>query len=691
MTQEISDMRQLIILLSISSLVFVSSCRPDENTPVPTTPVTEMNQLVVPASFNYQNSREVEIQISLRNEQDEPIAYIPLTILDKPVQVGGKVLFTALSDINGVVRGKMVLPSYLTMVYVSPNFIGLPNDLPVNVNQSLTMTVGGPNATPVSRTAPEFFPEMLNSPGRLVQIRTNTVYSFKAGYSFGSNGGVPTNLLTPRDVISNSMLELINTSLPEQKPVPVNHPDYLNPNSNINIKITELADVWITFVHEGAGYKNTLGYYVYDTNNPPTNANDIDSIFYLFPNASFVNAGGGLRSGDKLFVGRFPAGKTIGWVLLANGWSNTNVNSGAQKFYSDKSLNPESAIYKQHHVLLHDNINNLFLVGFEDQFRENGGSDNDFNDLVFYVKSNPVRAISTEAVNPIDQPGDSDGDGVSDVYDRYPNDNTLAYRNVYPAEGSWGTLAFEDLWPGSGDYDMNDLVLNYQYTIYANARNEVKNMDSRFIIKAIGATYRNGFAFELPVAASFVNSVTGQDMRESYITLAGNGTEAGVSTKAIIPVFDNAHLISPLPAPYFLNTQPEAPFVTPDTLNIRVNFNTGLNALLLGTAPFNPFIMTNKQRGHEVHLPGMAATSKANTALFGTSSDGTNAITGNWYKTKNNLPFALHMVEPYDYPREGRAILYGYPRFADWAQSGGSLAKDWYLDIPGNRNSQHIY
>lgn len=692
-------MKRITTLLLLSTIAF-QACKKDNTTPPNPTQPTTMAELVVPDGFDYQTSREIQLNVALRSPQNEPIAFVPVYVYDKPAQIGGKVLFTTLTDAQGNATGKMMVPSYMENVFINPNFVGLPIDLPMAVSNTINITVGGPNATPVNRTAADFYPEMLTMPAAMrIQARTEqTRYVFKAGYTTGSNGGVPTNLLSPRDVISNTMLEFINASLPEQKPVPVNHPDYLNPNANIDIQITALADVWVTFVHEGAGYKNTLGYYVYDTSNPPTNLSQIDTITYLFPNASFINSGGGLRSGDKVLVGRFPAGKSIGWVLLANAWNNNGVNSNAQKFFSNKVMNPESAAYKQHHVLLYDDINKLFLIGFEDQFRENGGSDNDFNDLVFYVTSNPVTAINTQGVNPIDQPGDSDGDGVSDVYDRFPNNPALAYLNVFPAANTFGTLAYEDLWPGEGDYDMNDLVLDYQYLVYGNAQNQAVYMDSRFAIRAIGGTIRSGFAFQMPLASSQISGVTGQRMTQNYFSMNGNGTENGVA-QAVIPVFDNAHAISPLPAPYFLNTERATAFRTPDTVSIRVNFVNGVSMNAVGTGPFNPFIVPNRSEGgtinwsraREIHLPGYAATSKANTALFGTSGDDTRPGAGKWYKTHRNLPFALHMAEKYEYSLERKSVLEAYPRFADWSQSGGVNAKDWYSPASTNRVISNIY
>ncbi len=59
---------------------------------------------------------------------------------------------------------------------------------------------------------------------------------------------------------------------------------------------------------------------------------------------------------------------------------------------------------------------------------------------------------------------DADGDGVPNDEDDYPNDGDRAFDNYYPANGP-GTLAYEDLWPGKGDYDFNDLVLDYRFKL----------------------------------------------------------------------------------------------------------------------------------------------------------------------------------------------------------------------------------
>ena len=102
------------------------------------------------------------------------------------------------------------------------------------------------------------------------------------------------------------------------------------------IELSQEADVWLTFVHEGAGYRNALAYYEYDINNPPTTVADIDTINIVFPNTSYPGSGGDLASGSKVRLGRFSAGTGIGWALVPNGWNGVEVGQGMRNeiFYS---------------------------------------------------------------------------------------------------------------------------------------------------------------------------------------------------------------------------------------------------------------------------------------------------------------------------------------------------------------------
>ncbi len=115
-----------------------------------------------------------------------------------------------------------------------------------------------------------------------------------------NNQGVPNYLEPVNDPITQDFLNDINASLPEMRPVPQYNPEYLDATNQTSVTILQESDVWLTFVHEGAGYKNVLGFYTYDANNPPASVNDITQISVIFPNVSYYGSGGGLISGNKV-------------------------------------------------------------------------------------------------------------------------------------------------------------------------------------------------------------------------------------------------------------------------------------------------------------------------------------------------------------------------------------------------------
>jgi LruC domain-containing protein len=342
-------------------------------------------------------------------------------------------------------------------------------------------------------------------------------------------------------------------------------------------------------------------------------------------------------------------------------------------------------------VLINDSERKLVLLGFEDIRRDYPNCDQDFNDAIFYVSANPYTAIQNNSMPQVAHSGtDSDNDGISDVNDDFPEDGNKAFNNYFPSQNTFGTLAFEDLWPAKGDFDFNDLVLNYQYNLVANAQDQVTEINAQFIIRAIGASYQNGFAVELPISPQQVASVTGSQLTDGYITLANNGVEAN-QDKAVIVVFDNAYTQVTRPSGFFVNTQKNAPVVQPDTLNIKIVLANPVDLSSLSSTPYNPFIIVNKIRGHEVHLVNQPPTSLADLGLLGTLQDNSQPNEGIFYKTSQNLPFALHIPVSFDYPIEKKAVNIAYLKFVEWAQSQGSVFNDWYLDKTGHRNDEHIY
>ncbi len=264
-----------------------------------------------------------------------------------------------------------------------------------------------------------------------------------------------------------------------------------------------------------------------------------------------------------------------------------------------------------------------------------------------------------------------------------------------------GYLAYEDLWPAKGDYDFNDLVIDYNFSITKNDQEEIENITATFITKAFGASYLNGFGFSFPdVAPNNIITASGYDIGAgSIFNLDANGLESGQSDATII-VFDNAYRIMQHPGMGIgVNTEHSAPFVTPDTIVMQIVFmENGVPApggpvtySELDIGNFNPFIVVNQDRGKEVHLPDYPPTDLVDEGYFGTINDDSNPAQGRYYKTVNNLPWAIHIPESFDHPIEKQDIIGAYLKFAEWAESDGVLYPDWYQDQPGYRNEDLIY
>lgn len=290
------------------------------------------------------------------------------------------------------------------------------------------------------------------------------------------------------------------------------------------------------------------------------------------------------------------------------------------------------------------------------------------------------------------QSNDRDGDGVADQDDNYPDDPARAFNNYFPAEG-FGSLAFEDLWPNKGDYDFNDLVVDYRFKIVTNAANKVSDVIGDFVIKAIGAGFENGFGFQLDGNTVNIDeiNVEGQMISENYIQLNENGTESGQEELTII-VFDNANKIMQPAAGFGVNVFPDQPYVEPDTVRLNIGFKPNQYTITdLSLHNFNPFLIIDKDRGKELHLPNRKPTSLAATEFFGQSQDDSDPSTGKFYKTVENLPWALNISSSYDHTIESFQITSGHLKFAEWAESSGAVFADWFLDLDGYRDETKIY
>ena len=656
------------------------------------------------AGFDFKTINNVNVTITAKDNSNLPMSNVRVMLYTQnPLNEDGTLkqdnesylLYTGTTDMQGKILCQIAPATFVDSIKVLVNQIGFPALQTIKINSAdMTIQIGGSTVAQNTRAKA--------APFKIIAYPTPTLVNGYYVLGTWTNAGVP-NYLKQNDVISASLLADINSTLPEYKKLPQTHPEFFNDPNDGSVKIYEDAEVFVTFVHEGAGWMNMLSYYTYPSGSVPQNVNEITNKTVIFPNVSFSGSGGGLNSGNKVqlyylqsngtFSNIFPKGTTVSWCLQAQGWAGPSikaVNPGLT-YYSNAAFSPETEVtLKKHNVVLHDAARNLLLIGFEDMRRDNG-ADNDFNDAVFYATTNPITAINPNDYQKVIKVNDTDGDGVSDENDDYPADPKRAHNNYYPAKNLNGTLAFEDLWPSKGDYDFNDLVVDYNYNQVTNANNEVVSVNATYTVRAFGASYSNGFGVQFNTTPDNIISVSGQKFTDNILNINANGTEKNQS-KAVVMVFDNAqNVLIRKGTSTGVNTVPGNEYVTPVVFNISFELKTPVASAQFGAAPYNPFIFINADRSREVHLPKNAATDLADVKLFGTHDDDTNLSSANFYMSNKYLPWAINIPVQFTYPIEKEDITKAYLMFNKWATSKGTLYTDWYLDKTGYRDATKLY
>ena len=708
--------RVALVLLSV--FVVIVSCTQDLsfNNSSPT-----QNLL----GFNFENSSQTSINLQFRDFNDNPMKGVSLEVYaSNPYESNGynmkstaKLCMKGITGLDGRFSSVFSFPKNQDSVYVrvlSPSF----NQMNVfsrssNLSQTIFPVGYGVKISSLRATGdsdPKLYPKST--------YKLPTSPNLWVLGNFNPLNGLP-SYLTANEPIASDLLQRINLALPEgdKTPatyLPLNKPEWFVNNSVTNINVVAEAHIWVTFVGEGAGLNNTLAYFYYPTNNPPTNASQIAKKIVIFPNSSAAGSGGALVPGNTVMLKyydeltstwkeTFPPGYTVSWYLATNGWVD---NSQYGYLFTNSTVDEYSLDYlnnggKEQTVMLFDSEYQRFVLTFEDvscaDVLGNGTrkSDQDFNDVIFIVRTDPVNAVDLPKFNKLGDPDDNDHDGVPNQNDDYPNDPERAYNNYYPNATTYGSLAFEDNWPNKGDYDFNDLVLDYRIMYVTNAAGDVKDVYPTVRVRAIGAQYRNGFAFEINGYPNNVQSVTevysgpGNLLNGSLFSIGANGCERGQS-KIVVPFFDNAY------TPFgnvsgYLNTISGTTSIYPLQIAKKITFINPVSVASLGELPYNPFIVVNQERGREVHKPGKSATTLADRSLFLTFEDLTNQTT-QWYVGSQNYPWVIDTPIPFEYPAEGNRIESAFLKVNDWILSRGTQYIDWYSNTgAGYRNSNMIY
>jgi hypothetical protein len=223
---------------------------------------------------------------------------------------------------------------------------------------------------------------------------------------------------------------------------------------------------------------------------------------------------------------------------------------------------------------------------------------------------------------------DSDGDGISDELDTFSDDPRYVSTNAHTY-----TIAYEDLYPEKGDADFNDLVVKLELQEYINAEDKISKIRVSAKVLASGAGYRNAFGITV--------------LGEKYVLIE--------DAKAILN--------------YNWDTENSVAYYDADPVEIVIEPDTPVTRSSIASMPYDPFCIANGVEENEVHLP-FVTTDYEGLAL---DNDG--------------FPWARLVPEDWQWPKEHSNIFDAYPDFTTWYVSGGTEAKDWYL----NAQDAYVY
>lgn len=449
--------------------------------------------------------------------------------------------------------------------------------------------------------------------------------------------------------------------------------------SSSDLYLEKDAEVTITFLMSNTCWNCSMGYYYYDASEHPASLADVHPVM-IFPNTQdgqwsndpktakkykgvdrgtavqlmfYPKIAEGSMEGAKTV---FPKGYRIGFVLATNAWGNRLPNfSGARKYRAATSdglsVNDNGVAYKQPRTAVYRYTNaaldlNSVICSFEDYT-----TDQNFSDVIFTMKSNPVDAV-------VDIPSVEEKPGAEDT-----KKEVRLLKGIY---------AFEDLWPSQGDYDMNDVMVKLDY-------------EKTFGDKGI---YEESYLFKT------FNNIAGLENGLAF-TLGGDAASAELEFSILRPASKE-------------NATPAYETYTPErdgnVILLTNNVKTDMGATYKVTAKYaspiaetkaavvKPFIYRTTDedltpgKRKEVHLPFEVPTGKVDGKFFGTSDDKSDPKAGRYYVRGNSYPFAFYLAgateidlaKLLDPQNEKTHIDELYPAYSGWVTSNGGNNTDWY-------------
>ena len=589
-----------------------------------------------PNSFDFSTTSSIQVNVKYDVPEGYKVLFEiyledPFTI-DKDGQIIKRTdlepVIRRMTDGNGAYSGKEIINSdHGDEAYIYTSYIGVP---------TLFKTVIAGDAI----TADIKWDSTDDNP----QTRAEGWQAPKGYHVLGtwSSKGYPHYLDTDNKItIPGDVLTIINTTLKEGGTCPKQYRQAID--FEINDPEGRNAEVSIRIIGGTSGAASAFGYYCYRADASLSEIKKAPKCI-VFPNTLMDNyynkKASGLQGGESVKLHYidpdgvdqgtvFPNGVKIGWFLLNDSFYEGGNN---KPFYSTTKLNGDG---RTHTAAFR--IDDFVVLSFEDW------TDQDYNDIQFNVWSNPIEAI----INPDIPDIKPDGGNEDKKY-------SLEYK---------GIIAFEDNWPRKGDYDLNDVIVKYQSVLNFNDANQVLSTEDTYELLWSGATFKNGFAYQLNTERSNMST----EILEAPTTFNGQGLDTDLS-KATVNVFLSALDVTER------NTKTA-------TYKIKNTFKTPLSHETLGIPPYNPFIMVHdelKESRIEVHLVNYPPTEKADMALFHTEED-LSSVPTSYYVANGNYPFAIHLSGATNFNTpETHPIDKSFEHFMDWVNSNGTDYKDWY-------------
>ena len=647
-------MRRFWLACTMVIVVGISSCVDSDKDLYQEAPGAEIN------TSNFSTIQKVQVEIDYSNSESR----VPFSIYDGNPLIEGEnttilkenvqALDGAWTDEQGKFTATVELPAYVSNVYIVSTSPFARQAIPGKiVNGVLKVSDTDEQLTTRAsyRESTRFDRNRFNNLGWNTNLGSFDDRSGVIDYAYKGND--------PKLTLSKSEMNELRTTVSKVLNTLGSCPEEYRTQADLYVEEDETAVV-LTALRGWTCWNSSLGYYYYRYDQAPASLKDV-KVYAVFPNTQMTGNNGSLQASPqgikegttvqlKYFDDpeypkgkNFPKGYYIGFILACNAWNTyfTGFNSYTltEGFYASSTKGFSTKVNSGIDVrtAMFKDKNSNIAIAFEDFM-----DDQNFTDVVFSLKANP----EITNVPPVDE----------DL------NTTIEKTGVY---------AFEDEWPKAGDYDMNDVLVQYTYQKVFNIFNEI--LSESFTFKTLynkSTVFTNGLGFILSNegnAQSIEYFIRKEN--EKDFTVASGADKFTRESNAII-LTDN------------VKTNPNAEY--------KVTFKYGdKNSNKKQETSIDAFIYRPSKEGNrlEVHCPMKKPTSKVDTSLFGQYEDCSKPNEGIYYVSnqENIYPFAFYLsnanandiaeLKNFD-KNEKKSISEIYPKFIDWAKYGTNA--DWY-------------